>query len=92
MFSIQVFHLFFVFSFHLINFFLANRVWKHYFPSGLGPSVRAMASMTYNPQTRKIYIFAGAMSKRVESNDVSGFCDIYELDVGIRSIFSFIFF
>lgn len=58
-----------------------NHIWKLYHPTGEAPSVRALATFTYNPQTRKIYVFGGAVSKRLESSDVSGFCDLYELNV-----------
>lgn len=55
--------------------------WLRYEPRGIGPSGRAMCTMTVIG--RKIYIFGGANSTGV-GNDTSGFCDLYELDIGMN--------
>jgi len=55
----------------------ASNEWYHYEPRGLGPSGRALHTAT--AVGRKMYIFGGANSSG--TNEVSGFCDLYELDI-----------
>lgn len=61
---------------------LVTAEWVRYEPRGIGPSGRAMHTST--PLGRKIYIFGGANSSG-QGDDTSGFCDLYELDIGTSS-------
>eukprot|EP01125_Pyxidicula_operculata_P004816 TRINITY_DN1795_c0_g1_i2.p1 TRINITY_DN1795_c0_g1~~TRINITY_DN1795_c0_g1_i2.p1 ORF type:complete len:373 (-),score=69.34 TRINITY_DN1795_c0_g1_i2:63-1181(-) len=56
--------------------------WLKYEPRGIGPSGRAMHSAV--AVGRKMVIFGGANSTG-SRNDTSGFCDLYELDIGMSS-------
>lgn len=64
------------------DFYVYNtitQVWTKHEPRGIGPSPRALATLT--AVNRKLYLFGGAMCNEFDSDDTSGFCDLYELDV-----------
>lgn len=64
--------------------YIVSAEWVRYEPRGIGPSGRALH--TANAFGRKVYIFGGANSSGV-GDDTSGFCDLYELDIGTSSWF-----
>jgi hypothetical protein len=72
----------------LINYYLSRKllillvlsVWTKHEPRGIRPSPRALSSLT--AVGRKLYLFGGALCTDADSDDTSGFCDLYELDIG----------
>jgi hypothetical protein len=69
------------FSLFVRRSLLVTQVWTKHEARGIGPSPRALASLT--AVDRKLYLFGGAMCNDFESDDTSGFCDLYELDIGM---------
>lgn len=63
--------------------------WTRYEPRGSGPSGRSMHSAI--AIGKKMYVFGGAQSTGVR-DDTSGFCDLYELDIGAFSRDNFLLF
>jgi len=56
----------------------ANNTWTQYQPYGQVPSRRSMHSAV--TVGKKFYIFGGACSKSLDSDDTSAFCDLHEFD------------